>query len=94
MDVAYHMSHRKAGVQMFERRSGRMVEGIGHYSVQRVAGEKRITVECDTPYPCSLEHGMVTGVAGQVEPRAIVTHAASQPCRQRGSTRCVYVVSW
>lgn len=94
MDVAYHMSHRKAGAPMFDGNDGKMLEGIGHYTVQRAGKEKTITVECNTPYPCPLEHGMVTGVAGQVEPRAVVTHGDPQRCRQKSSGRCMYVVSW
>lgn len=94
MDVAYHMSHRKGGAPMFEPQTTKMLEGIGHYVVRRATKEKSISVECDTPYPCPLEHGMVTGVTGQVEPRAVVTHADPGRCRQKGADRCTYLVSW
>lgn len=35
---------------------------------------KKILVECDTPYPCPLEHGMVSGIAWHFDARAIVAH--------------------
>ncbi len=94
IDVAYHKSHRKGGSPMFDAVSGKMQEGIGHYAVSRVAHHKRIHIVCDTPYPCPLEHGIVAGITGHFEPRAIVTHDLKSGCRMKGDARCTYTVSW
>lgn len=94
MDVAYHMSHRKGGAPMFDPADGIMLEGIGHYAVQLVADQKKILVNSDTPYPCPLEHGIVSGVALRIEWRAVVSHQAGSHCRNRGSPYCTYSISW
>jgi hypothetical protein len=93
VDIAYHMSHRKGGVPMVDRTSGKMLEGIGHYAVKRNGREKKILLESDTPYPCPAEHGLITGISTLFEPRVLVSHAQG-PCRLQGGSRCAYVVSW
>lgn len=93
VDIAYHMSHRKGGIMMLDRATGRMLEGIGHYTVVRQASPKKLELHSDTPYPCPAEHGLVSGIATLFEPRAVVTHAPG-PCRLDGGQRCVYIVSW
>lgn len=93
IDIAYHRSHRKAGVVMYDQTSGRMMEGIGHYRPKRVPGEQRIEVTCDTPYPCDIDHGIVTGMATKFEAKARVIHGAG-PCRRQGASSCMYVVTW
>lgn len=93
IDIAYHRSHRKAGVVMYDQANGRMMEGIGHYRPRRVAGEQRIEVTCDTPYPCEVDFGIVTELATKFAPKARVTHSAG-PCRRKGGAACTYVVTW
>jgi hypothetical protein len=93
IDIAYHMSHRKGGVSMLDRMTGKMLEGIGHYAVIRESTQKRIELHSDTPYPCPAEHGLVSGIAALFEPRSVVVHAPGR-CRLAGGARCVYVVSW
>lgn len=93
IDLAFHLSHRKGGVSMLDKVTGRMMEGIGHYLVHRTAGQKKILVHCDTPYPCLGELGLVSGIAALFEPRSVVTHGDEQ-CRMKGGERCTYVVSW
>ena len=41
IDIAYHKSHRKGGAAMFDPATGRMLEGIGHYTVAVRPGEKK-----------------------------------------------------
>lgn len=94
VDVAYHMSHRRDGVAMYNPTTGRMLEGIGHYVVQVRPDEKAIALTSDTPYPCPLEHGIVSSIAFRFEPRSIVTHEAPAQCRLKGGTRCTFLVSW
>lgn len=94
MDVAFHLSHRRQGKPMFDDAKGTMSEGIGHYLVRRNGKEKQIQIECDTPYPCPLEHGIVSGIAWHFDSRAIVVHDAADPCRSKGAKSCTYAVRW
>lgn len=94
IDVAYHSSHRRAGVIMYDAKTGLMLEGIGHYRHRRPPNDRRrIDVVCDTPYPCEVDLGIVTAVASKFEPRARVLHGDSS-CRLRGGTSCTYQVAW
>ncbi len=94
LDIAYHQSHRKGGQPMFDPATKKMQEGIGHYRVERRGREKVIFVRCDTPYPCPLEHGIVSGVAIQIDPRAVVVHHEPTVCRLKGADTCSYLVTW
>lgn len=94
IDIAFHMSHRKGGRAMFDPATRTMLEGIGHFAVERQGRAHRVFVRCDTPYPCPLEHGIVNGVAQHIEPRAVVAHHDPKVCRMKGSDHCTYVATW
>ena len=55
IDVAYHRSHRKNGVVMFDPSTNLTSEGIGHYRAKRAAGKRLIEVASDTPYSCEVD---------------------------------------
>src|ERR1700734_330435 len=74
IDVAYHRSHRKGGLLMYDQATATMVEGIGHYRARRVAAEQKIEVTSDTPYPCEADFGIVTGMANKFEAKARTVH--------------------
>lgn len=93
IDVAYHRSHRKAGVIMCDQSTGHLMEGIGNYKPKRIVGQKRILVMCDTPYPCETDFGIVTELATKFESKARVAHDPA-PCRRVGAAFCTYVVTW
>ena len=93
LDVVYHANHRRAGRVMWDAATGEMSEGIGHYRVSAEPGAKRIMVLCDNPYPCELDHGIITALARQYEATARVEHAPLG-CRIIGGRACVYAVSW
>jgi hypothetical protein len=94
IDVAYHRSHRKGGVVMYDESTGTMLEGIGHYRSTRVPAQQRIEVTSDTPYPCEVDFGIVTRMANKFEPKSRTVHDPG-PCRRRdGSSTCTYVVTW
>ncbi|MFT3774548.1 MAG: hypothetical protein QM820_55025 [Minicystis sp.] len=93
IDVAYHRSHRKAGVIMYDAQSGRMLEGIGHYRPHRLPGQQKIRVDCDTPYPCEIDFGIVTELATKFEGKARAVHDPGA-CRRKGSDHCTYIVTW
>lgn len=93
LDIAYHMNHRKNGVQMFDPATGTMLEGIGHYGFRRESSN-RIVCPCDTPFSCEFDHGIVMGMASRFVPNCKVTHADG-PCRRNAPDRsCTYVVTW
>jgi hypothetical protein len=92
LDIAYHLNHRKNGVVMFSVETGAMLEGIGHYGY--APGEREIVSVCNTPYPCELDHGIITAMAQRFEAHARVEHDESRPCRKQGANSCTYVVTW
>lgn len=94
IDIAYHASHRKDGAPMFDMTNGQMLEGIGHYKCELSATEQKTVVICDSPYPCELDRGIVTGFATRFEPMAKVAHDNNAPCRKKGASSCTYVISW
>ncbi len=94
IDVAFHASHRKNGEPMWNATTGEMLEGIGHYKCELPENEQKTIVVCDSPYPCELDRGIVTGFATRFEPMAKIAHDNNAPCRKKGASSCTYVVSW
>lgn len=94
IDVAFHASHRKNGEPMWNAATGEMLEGIGHYKCELPENEQKTIVVCDSPYPCELDRGIVTGFATRFEPMAKIAHDNNAPCRKKGASSCTYVVSW
>ncbi len=94
VDVAYHMNHALGGTPMFSPDTGKMLEGIGHYGYARVADQKQITLECDTPYPCVFDSHLLQAMAQRFESTTTVVHDAARPCRKRGGSSCTYIVRW
>lgn len=94
IDVAFHLNHRKNGVVMFDPQTGMMLEGIGHYRVDRAADEKKLIVVCDNPYPCEFDRGIISAMANRFERQARTVHDSESPCRRKGGDSCTYVVWW
>ncbi len=94
IDIAYHMNHRRDGTVLFDPKTGKMTEGIGHYGYQRIPDQNMIVSECRNPYPCAFDFGIISTMARKFENRATVTHDDSKPCRKKGADSCTYVVSW
>lgn len=94
IDIAYHMNHRKAGFEMFDPATGAMLEGIGHYGYQGVAGINEILCVCANPYPCAFDRGILTTMAQLFSAQAVVTHDDRAPCRKKGADECTYHVRW
>jgi hypothetical protein len=94
IDVAYHMNHRKNGVVMFDPSTGKMLEGIGHFLCKPIANENRAVMECETPYPCDFERGLISAVANKFERGAKTVHDSDGPCRKNGANSCNYNVWW
>ena len=94
VDIAYHMNRRKNGKIMFNPNSGMTLEGIGHYGYSRDGDERVIMSECNTPYPCAFDMGILTAMARKFQSNAIVIHDNSMPCRKNGNESCVYKIRW
>jgi hypothetical protein len=97
IDVAYHMNHRLAGDPMFNPRTGRMMEGIGHYHFEKMA-ETKARMLCDNPYPCDFDRGIIEAMTTKFKPvnslLVRVTHDNTAPCRKKGADACTYLVEW
>lgn len=94
VDIAYHMNHRKNGMELFDPKTGSMIEGIGHYGYQRVDGKNMIISVCENPYPCAFDRGILTTMAKKFQPEAMVQHDDSKPCRNNGHESCTYIITW
>jgi len=93
LDIAFHRSHRKFGVLMYDGASSTMLEGIGHYRVRYLSGEHSADVICDTPYLCEVDQSIVTGTVGAFDRKAKIVHAEG-PCKRKGDPSCTFTVSW
>jgi predicted hydrocarbon binding protein len=92
MDVSYHLFHRKDGKIMYDVATGRMAEGIGHYTNER-RGDNTIVVTALNPYPCDFDLGIVTGDVERFAPQGRVVHDDRAPCRKKGADACTYVIT-
>jgi hypothetical protein len=98
IDVAYHMNHRnKNGEILFDPNrstSSVMLEGIGHYTYQKVEGENKAIIKCENPYPCAFDRGLIEAMAKRFVQLSLVKHDDSAPCRQKGAESCTYQITW
>jgi hypothetical protein len=94
VDVAYHMNHRKNGRLMFNEASGEMLEGIGHYHYEANPNQRRIVMECDNPFPCDFDRGIVVALVARFEKNAVIQHLDEAGCRKRGHDGCRYLITW
>jgi hypothetical protein len=93
INLAYYLHHGLNGEPLLDAAKGVYRSNIGEYRARK-DGERRVSMECDNPYPCDFDFGLVEAMARRFEPRAAVTHAASAPCRKRGAKLCAYTVAW
>ena len=94
LNIAYHITHRKNGVVMFDPATGTMLDGIGNVTCEAASGEQKLTLKFENPYPCEFDRGLIHGFATKFEPTARVLHDNSAPCRKKGASSCTYVVTW
>ena len=94
IDVAYHMNHARQSRCLFDARTGKAAEGIGHYRY-RDAGEREAEVACETPYPCAFDKGLVYAVADKFRPAGTLVRVHhGEACRAEGARACVLTVTW
>ena len=98
MDAAYHMNHRRNGNIMFDPITGKMLEGIGHYTFRPSSASRSAEMICDNPYPCDFDQGLITAAARRFKPAGAllvnVGHKEGEPCRAHGGKSCTYLISW
>lgn len=97
INIAYHLNHRKNGQVMFDAASGRMTDGIGHYTAAKAAKDiAQVTVQ--SPYPCQFDMGIVEAIVDRFKnpasPWVAVKHRSHAACRSRGASACIYVADW
>lgn len=97
IDVAYHMNHRINGKVLFDPATGKMQEGIGHYTFSLGSG-KEAKMVCDNPYPCDFDRGIIEGMIKRFKPAGSimvkVQHNDAAPCRKKGARSCEYNIKW
>jgi len=96
IDIAYHMNHRLNGILLYNPETGNMLEGIGHYKYQKT-DENEITMECNNPYPCAFDKGIIKSVANKFKPVGIKVNfkeGVAHGCRSKGDNVCTYVITW
>jgi hypothetical protein len=93
LNIAYHITHRKEGVVMFDPATGTMLDGIGDVICDFAKDEQKLTLKFEIPYPCEFNRGLIHAFALKFEPAARVVHDNNAPCRKKGGTSCTYHVS-
>jgi len=98
IDVAYHMNHRLDGKVLFDEKTGKMSEGIGHYKLSMFdENAKKATMVCNNPYPSKFDEGIITQVVRKFKPagsRESVSLDTSKETRINGGDSCTYNISW
>ena len=84
-------------LNLFDPKTGRMREGIGHY-VYEAAGDRKLKMTGHNPYPCEFDRGIIEAMAKRFKPAGAalvrVKHDDSAPCRKTGADSCTYWVEW
>ncbi len=99
LDIAYHMNHRKDGKAMFNPENGLMLDGIGHYRLEKYDAEtKTAEMVCHTPYPSKFEEGLILQIVRRFKPagsiRTKVELDESKETRRKGGQSCTFSISW
>lgn len=94
INIAYHMNHRKNGAVMFNPDSEEIIEGIGNYGYEEIQNKKIIICECNNPYPCKFDYGIISSMARKFELTVHVSHDDSKPCRKNEADSCTYIITW
>lgn len=77
LDQAYHLNHRGGE--------------IGHYNTQKI-DEQSYLADCDNPYPCNFDQGIIQGIAKYFNQRILIEHQ-TEACRMKGDEHCIYEIS-
>lgn len=99
LDIAYHMNHRKNGEVMFDPETGKMLEGIGHYILEKYdENQREAEVKCHTPYPSKFEEGILLAITRRFKPkdsiRTKVALDSSKETKREGGESCTFIINW
>ncbi|WP_371803107.1 hypothetical protein [Candidatus Lokiarchaeum ossiferum] len=81
IDVAYKMNH-----------TPNSSDKIGSYHFKKIS-DKEFEINCDNPYPCGLDLGIIVGVAEKFNSKAYTRHKEGD-CRAKGKKSCVYSIKF
>lgn len=66
---------------------------FGEYAAEQI-DDSTVRVECENPYPCALDVGIIEGIADKFGARRAHVDEVGSDCRETGADACVYEVSW
>jgi hypothetical protein len=88
-DVAYLTNHRRDGVIMHDVKTGKSLDGIGHFRMDHMTRDSAV-LHTDSVYPCRFNFGTVSECVAKL--MATVDHGPS--CKERGQRHCDFRISW
>ncbi len=91
IDIAYHMNHKDGDVLLYNSETGELLPGIGNYKVVSIENNCAI-MECDTPYPCEFEEGIIFAIVNKYYEIVKIEHIGE--CRNDGAEKCVYEIKF
>ncbi len=95
IDIAYHMNHRNArGEVLYNRDTGQMLEGIGHYLFEKDINNNGI-MKCNNPYPDEFDRGIIYAVTRKyAQNMARVEVDTMRPTRSQGAESTFFLIEW
>ena len=98
INVAYHMNHRFDGNVMFDPTTGKMMHGIGDYTLVEFDEAKRKGVFlCSNPYPSDFDAGIISQVIRRFKSMGSLEKVEldkTKETRKEGGETCTYLLSW
>ena len=100
IDIAYHMNHRIKNAEiLFNPETGEMNEGIGHYKLVNFNAKNREAVmECNNPYPCHFDKGIITTMVRRFAPNDSLDQTimlnSEKSSRLTGGDTSWYNITW
>lgn len=95
INIAYHLNHSRDGkTPMFDEKTGKMQDGIGHYEYIPLEGNKKIICVCKNPYPTNFDWGIIEYMATKFILSAVISLDTSKPTRKLGADSDTFVITW
>lgn len=98
INIAYHMNHRLSGKVMFDKITGKTIDGIGSYKLVEYSAENRTAVMvCNNPYPSKFDEGIIIQVVRTYKPKGSIEKIQldlTKESRKNGAKSCTYIITW
>lgn len=98
INIAYHMNHRLNGRVMFDKLTGKIIDGIGEFKLTEFDSKRRsATMVCNNPYPSKFDEGIIIQVVRNFKPKGSfekIKLDITKETRIRGGNSCTYLISW